>query len=112
MPNGFSGHLMVLHEIYKQGFNPEKFFQKTIFVGHNVEKIVEKVLNGEVDGGIIRTCYWEEYAVDRHNIDKNLIRVVDAKRFFSCLSAHLGTFSELDYCDDAFGKPRDRSKGS
>lgn len=79
MPNGFSGHLMILHEIYKQGYNPKKFFQKTIFVGHDVEKIVEKVLNGELDGGIIRTCYWEEYA-DRHNIDKNLIRVVDAKK--------------------------------
>ena len=79
MPNGFSGHLMILHEIYKHEGNPKKFFSKTEFVGHDVEKIINKVLHGEVDGGIIRTCYWEEYA-DRHHLNKDLIRVIDAKK--------------------------------
>lgn len=79
MKYGFSGHLMILHEIFKQGYNPKHFFSKTYFVGHDVEQIVDKVLNGEVDGGILRTCYWEEYA-ERHKMDKRLIRVIDAKQ--------------------------------
>ena len=87
MRYGFSGHLMVLHELFKKGFNPNKFFGETIFVGHDVEKIVQKVLNGEIDGGILRTCYWEEYA-ERNKIDKNLIRVIDPKKDSNLVCQH------------------------
>lgn len=87
MPYGFSGHLMVLHEIFKKGFNPNKFFGETIFIGHDVEKIVQKVLNGEIDGGILRTCYWEEYA-ERNKLDKNLIRVIDPKKDSNLVCQH------------------------
>lgn len=87
MRYGFSGHLMVLHEIFKKGFNPNKFFGETIFIGHDVEKIVQKVLNGEIDGGILRTCYWEEYA-ERNKIDKNLIRVIDPKKDSNLVCQH------------------------
>ena len=87
MRYGFSGHLMVLHEIFKKGFNPNKFFGETIFIGHDVEKIVQKVLNGEIDGGILRTCYWEEYA-ERNKIDKSLIRVIDPKKDSNLVCQH------------------------
>lgn len=87
MRYGFSGHLMVLHELFKKGFNPNKFFGETIFVGHDVEKIVQKVLNGEIDGGILRTCYWEEYA-ERNKLDKNLIRVIDPKKDSNLVCQH------------------------
>lgn len=87
MRYGFSGHLMVLHEIFKKGFNPNKFFGETIFIGHDVEKIVQKVLNGEIDGGILRTCYWEEYA-ERNKLDKNLIRVIDPKKDSNLVCQH------------------------
>lgn len=87
MRYGFSGHLMVLHEIFKKGFNPNKFFGETIFIGHDVEKIVQKVLDGKIDGGILRTCYWEEYA-ERNKIDKSLIRVIDPTKDSNLVCQH------------------------
>jgi two-component system sensor histidine kinase TtrS len=79
MPLGFSGHLMVLNELHKRGYDPNSFFGKKVFVGHHMERTVEMVLSGEVDAGIVRTCYWEEYA-ERHNVPIDAIRVLEAKR--------------------------------
>ena len=79
MPLGFSGHLMVLNELHKRGYDPESFFGRKVFVGHHMERTVEMVLSGEVDAGIVRTCYWEEYA-ERHNVPINTIRVLEGRK--------------------------------
>lgn len=79
MPLGFSGHLMVLNELHKRGYDPETFFSRKVYVGHHMERTVEMVLSGEVDAGIVRTCYWEEYA-ERHNVPVDAVRVLEGRR--------------------------------
>ena len=61
-PTGFSGYHIGMHEISKQGYDPEKFFSKQIFVGeeHRMKHVLEALKNGTADVGFLRLCYFED----------------------------------------------------
>ena len=61
-PTGFSGYQIGMHEISKQGYDPEKFFSKQIFVGeeHRMKHVLEALKKGTADVGFLRLCYFED----------------------------------------------------
>ena len=55
-PTGFSGYQIGLYEIFKAGYDPERFFSKTIFTGERekMKGVVQAVLDGKADVGFLR----------------------------------------------------------
>lgn len=61
----FSGWQIAAEELFKRGFNPDRFFSDVLFQGHDASKIITAVLNDEVDVGIVRACFMEDNGVDQ-----------------------------------------------
>lgn len=62
--SGFQGLFIVLNEIFKQGFNPDTFFAKTVPVGMEQIEALELLKNKKVDAAIINSCL-AEASLDR-----------------------------------------------
>lgn len=61
-PEAFGGYLVAAREMLKAGVDPETDIKQTVFVGLPMQKIVEAVLRGEADAGIVRACLPEQLA--------------------------------------------------
>lgn len=61
---GFSGWLVALGEIYRQGFNPENFFSRVDFTDHDMDEVIRRVDAGESDAGVVRACFFEDIGAD------------------------------------------------
>ncbi len=56
----FTGRLAASREILRAGYDPEKFFSETRFFGSDLRPILDALLRGEVDVGMMRACTCEE----------------------------------------------------
>ena len=61
-PEAFGGYLVVAREMLGEGVDAESDFKELRFVGLPMDRIVEAVLRGEVDAGIVRACLPEQMA--------------------------------------------------
>jgi two-component system sensor histidine kinase TtrS len=61
-PTAFGGYLVAAREMLHAGIDPESDVREISFVGLPMVKVVEAVLDGTADAGIIRTCFAEELA--------------------------------------------------
>ena len=59
-PIGFQGILIVKNELSRAGYNPDKFFGKTIYVGMDLLPSVEMLRAGKIDAAILTSCLMEE----------------------------------------------------
>ena len=59
--NSLAGWYFALGELIYDGINPDNFFHRTEFVGWNTDEVIENVLNGRTDAGVLPACYLEEY---------------------------------------------------
>ena len=85
-PTGFSGYQIGLYEIFKAGYDPERFFSKTIFTGERekMKGVVQAVLDGKADVGFLRLCYFEDM-IDPKETDPNQLRIIgDRKKELNC----------------------------
>lgn len=85
-PTGFSGYQIGLYEIFKAGYDPERFFSKTIFTGERekMKGVVQAVLDGKADVGFLRLCYFEDM-IDPRETDPNQLRIIgDRKKELNC----------------------------
>lgn len=85
-PTGFSGYQIGLYEIFKAGYDPERFFSKTVFTGEKekMKGVVQAVLAGKADVGFLRLCYLEDM-IDPNLTDPSKIRVIgDRKKNLNC----------------------------
>lgn len=57
--SGFQGLFIVLNEVFKQGFDPDKFFEKTVPVGMEQTRALDLLKNKKVDAAIINSCLAE-----------------------------------------------------
>jgi two-component system sensor histidine kinase TtrS len=75
-PAAFGGYLVAAREMLKQGIDPESELKVISFVGLPMSNVIDAVLTGRADAGIIRACYAEQLA------RQGLLRIADL-RFLS-----------------------------
>jgi two-component system sensor histidine kinase TtrS len=61
-PQAFGGYLVAARELLRLGIDPESDLRETRFLGLPMSRIVDAVLRGEVDAGIVRMCLPEQLA--------------------------------------------------
>ena len=79
MPSSFSGYQIGMGEIVRLSSDYEGFFGKTNFVGHRMAGVIEDVLSGRSDAGVLRTCFLEEYARDHPEFSLKEVKVLNLK---------------------------------
>lgn len=72
----FGMYLAAMGEVAKAGYNPQQFFSGTSFYGLDRDKIIEDVLTGKADVGILRICYLED-AVNRKVVDPTRLKFIN-----------------------------------
>ncbi len=79
-PTAFTGLQIPQGEILRAGFNPEKFFRSTRFLGGGsaMREALPMILRGEADVGFFRLCFLEQW-VAAHPADKGRFRVIGRK---------------------------------
>ena len=61
-PAAFGGHLVAARALLQQGIDPETGLRELKFVGLPMSNVIDAVLKGEVDAGIVRACFPEQLA--------------------------------------------------
>lgn len=64
----FSGWQIASGELFKRGYNPDHFFSRVAFYGHDAMAVVNAVLAGHEDVGVVRTCFLEDIGIDMAKI--------------------------------------------
>ena len=49
-----------MKEVADHGANPETFFGEIAFYGHDQSRVIQAVLDGRADVGIVRACTFED----------------------------------------------------
>lgn len=57
---GFYANLTAMGEIERRGYNHERFFSKSTYVGWGTTKVLDAVLSGAADVGSVPSCYFED----------------------------------------------------
>ena len=85
IPVGFTGYLAGIHEMRHQGIHADSFFSTIDFVGADQFEILNRVLAGEADIGMLRTCMLEAYLL-KHPDKAQRFRIVNEKTHdgFAC----------------------------
>lgn len=61
-PDAFGGYLIAARELLARGIDPEDDIREIRFVGLPMARVVDAVLRGEADAGIVRACHLEQMA--------------------------------------------------
>ena len=85
MPLGFTGFLAGMREIADTGADPERYFASVQFFGHDQSRVLDELLAGRADVGILRACTYEE-VIDANPIYRKRFRVLNEKHHdgFTC----------------------------
>lgn len=78
LPDSLGGWLAALGEIKEHGFDPDNFFKTKNFTQFQVPDVLNSVLSGSSDVGILSTCILEEAEV-LGMIEKGSLRVINKK---------------------------------
>lgn len=84
MPTSFSGFQIAMGEIALMGEDYEKYFSAFVYSGHRMAGVIESVLSGETDAGVLRTCFLEEYAHSHPEFEIGSIKVLNEKAAVPC----------------------------
>ncbi len=79
MPEGFTGFLAGMKEVADFGEDPETFFGEVAFYGHDQTRVIEAVLGGRADVGIVRACTFEDI-IDVNPEYRDQLRAVAERR--------------------------------
>ncbi len=60
MPGGFYGYQIAMGRLIDEGFTPESFFSHTEFLGRNLRNIVQAVVSGRAEVGVLSSCFLED----------------------------------------------------
>lgn len=68
-PKDFTGYQAAMGELLHRGFKPKTFFGETVMAGNTSklaqQSVVDQVIAGTADVGIVRTCFLEDLAKSR-----------------------------------------------
>ena len=74
-PFAFSGWQIAAGEMMNRGFDPDHFFSKVDFLGHGASPVIDAVLSGKTDAGIVRACILENAGL----LQSGKVKVLDPK---------------------------------
>lgn len=63
-PDAFGGYQVAWGELRRQGLDPEQGRPAPVFTGFPMSRVVEAVLNGDADAGVLRVCLLESLERD------------------------------------------------
>lgn len=86
-PTAFGMYLAAMGEVAKAGYDPKTFFSSTRFYGLDRDKIIEDVLSGKADAGILRICYFED-AVNRKVVKPDQVKFINLQKDSSHACLH------------------------
>ena len=75
-PTAFGMYIAGMGEIAREGFNPNTFFSVSRFHGLDRDNIINDVLNGDSDVGILRICYLED-AINRKILKESDVKFIN-----------------------------------
>lgn len=74
-PFAFSGWQIAAGELMNRGLEADHFFSKVDFLGHGASPVIDAVLSGKTDAGIVRACVLENAGL----ISSGQVKVLDPK---------------------------------
>jgi two-component system sensor histidine kinase TtrS len=86
----FGGYLVALGELQRQGYDPEKFFKDTFFLGYPAEKVIKALRNEAADVAILTTCALEDFIAAGLGKETEF-RVVGAKKDTGSMTCRYST---------------------
>lgn len=63
-PDAFGGYLLAAQAMLRSGVDPETDLKEILFIGLPMSQVIEAVLQGKVDAGIVRACVPEQMVRD------------------------------------------------
>lgn len=80
-PLGFYGYVVPIGEIARQGYKPNDFFSKEIFLDSGSHNVLASLLRGEGDVATVPSCFLEDNYAEDHPFRKDLkaINVLESK---------------------------------
>jgi len=78
-PDAFGGYLLAAQAMLHSGVDPEANLKEILFVGLPMSQVVEAVLQGKVDAGIVRACVPEQM-VREAQLQAAEVRVVSQRQ--------------------------------
>lgn len=86
-PNSFDGWLIAMHEIYKNGYEPEKFFRKAVYSHFQFPDVLMQLWKNNADAAIISACLLEKLTAEGL-VDTSELKVIDEKPQTTLRCAH------------------------
>jgi two-component system, LuxR family, sensor histidine kinase TtrS len=77
-PAAFGGYLVAAREMAQQGIDPESDLREVKFVGLPMSNVIDAVLKGDVDAGIVRACFPEQL-IQQGLLRSGQLRVLSAR---------------------------------
>ena len=74
-PFAFSGWQIAAGELMDRDFDPDHFFSNVDFLGHGAAPVIDAVLSGKTDAGIVRACVLENAGL----LKSSKVKVLDPK---------------------------------
>lgn len=87
LKGGFYGHQIGLGELADRGYDPHHFFGKTEYVGRDLRKVVEAVISGKTDVGLLSTCFLEDTYPEGDKVWKQIKAIGQKPDSPYCLSS-------------------------
>lgn len=89
LKDAFRGELIPKKEILDEGFDPNHFFRKTLYLGNKPEERIKALEDGRVDVIVLDSCYAEELIADGGEDLFEKFKVINEKknRFSNCVTS-------------------------
>jgi len=85
-PDAFGGFQIAWRELAERGVDPFRDTAKLDFVGFPIDRVIQAVLDGHDDAGIVRACLVEQLQAEG-KLAPNALRVLDARPEAGCLAS-------------------------
>ena len=82
-PEAFGGFQIAWRELAEQGVDPFSDTAKLDFVGFPIDRVIQAVLDGRSDAGIVRACLIEQLQAEG-KLAPDMLRVLDARTEAGC----------------------------
>ena len=86
-PLSITGLVMALGEVESQGFDSSKFFSSISYTGYPMSAVVDKVVDGSADVGLLWACFYEELIANNYH-NATLVRPFSVKNGDSLRCLH------------------------
>lgn len=87
LPTSVDGMLAVRMELAERGFDNRQFFRSVRYLGYSMPNVIESVLSGHFDAGVVPVCTLERIEAE-DLIERGALRVISPKSDDDTVCAH------------------------